>query len=243
MLIEVTTVKELKKKNNMAGIGKYEGEGNFEMDSPGYKPYGMKGNPMYHNYGIGTPPKGVSEESPGKFLGKLFKGAGNVAKKALNVMNPLTGGPIGAGIRAMKGGGEGAGGDLEGRVAALEAESGGGAEVEPAVAEGDPAAAGQEAGAQAAMAATKQKQAMGVGGGMMGNMFSDIRLKEKIEKTGASASGIPIYEFNYIGSNDRYSGAMAQDLLEINPDAVTMDTSGYYKVNYNNIDVDMRLIN
>ena len=78
---------------------------------------------------------------------------------------------------------------------------------------------------------------------VMGNAFSDVRLKEKIERTGASASGIPIYEFNYIGSNDRYSGAMAQDLLEINPNAVTMDTSGYYKVNYNNIDVDMHLIN
>ncbi len=65
--------------------------------------------------------------SPNKFLGKLFKGAGNVAKKTLNVMNPLKGGPIGAGIRAMKGGGgAGGGGDLEGRVSALEAQAGGG---------------------------------------------------------------------------------------------------------------------
>ena len=74
-------------------------------------------------------------------------------------------------------------------------------------------------------------------------MFSDIRLKEKIKKTGTSLSGIPIYEFNYIGDADRYSGTIAQDLLEINPDAVSMDTSGYYKVNYDNIDVDMHLIN
>ena len=83
----------------------------------------------------------------------------------------------------------------------------------------------------------------GGGGGGMGGLFSDIRLKEKIQKTGISPSGIPIYEFNYIGSNNRYSGAMAQDLLEINPEAVMMDTSGYYKVNYNNIDVDMHQIN
>ena len=55
--------------------------------------------------------------------------------------------------------------------------------------------------------------ATGVAGSIAGGMFSDVRLKEKIERTGASASGIPIYEFNYIGSNDRYSGAMAQDLL------------------------------
>ena len=78
-------------------------------------------------------------------------------------------------------------------------------------------------------------------GGFSG-MFSDIRLKEKIQRTGNSPSGIPIYEFNYIGDSNRYSGAMAQDLLEINPDAVSMDVSGYYKVNYDNIDVDMHLI-
>ena len=74
-------------------------------------------------------------------------------------------------------------------------------------------------------------------------MFSDIRLKEKIQKTGSSPSGIPIYEFNYIGDSNRYRGAMAQDLLDINPGAVEMDSSGYYKVNYNDIDVDMHQIN
>jgi len=78
--------------------------------------------------------------------------------------------------------------------------------------------------------------------GMMA-WISDIRLKEKIERTGSSPSGIPIYEFNYIGDNNRYSGAMAQDLLEMNIDAVSVDESGYYRVNYNNIDVDMHLIN
>jgi len=74
-------------------------------------------------------------------------------------------------------------------------------------------------------------------------MFSDVRLKEKIQKTGSSPSGIPIYEFNYIGDSNRYRGAMAQDLLDINPGAVEMDSSGYYKVNYNDIDVDMHQIN
>jgi hypothetical protein len=74
-------------------------------------------------------------------------------------------------------------------------------------------------------------------------MSSDIRLKENIVHTGVSNSGIPIYEFNYIGGIARYSGAMAQDLLIIKPEVVTIDESGYYRVNYNNIDVDMRLIN
>ena len=77
----------------------------------------------------------------------------------------------------------------------------------------------------------------------VGAMKSDIRAKENIERIGISPSGIPIYEFNYIGDNNRYSGAMAQDLLKINPDVVSMGTDGYYMIDYNNIDVDMHLIN
>jgi hypothetical protein len=75
------------------------------------------------------------------------------------------------------------------------------------------------------------------------NFMSDMRMKEKIQRMGTSPSGIPIYEFNYIGDNNRYSGVMAQDLIEMNIDAVSMDDSGFYAVNYNNIDVDMHLIN
>jgi len=74
-------------------------------------------------------------------------------------------------------------------------------------------------------------------------MFSDSRLKEKIQRMGKSPSGIPIYEFNYIGDNARYSGAMAQDLLTMGIDAVSTHESGYYQVNYNNIDVSMHQIN
>jgi len=80
-------------------------------------------------------------------------------------------------------------------------------------------------------------------GGIMGsfsNMFSDIRLKENIERTGESLSGIPIYEFNYIGSSARYSGVMAQDLL--GTDSVLLHESGFYTVDYSNIDVVMKLL-
>ena len=78
---------------------------------------------------------------------------------------------------------------------------------------------------------------------MWSNLLSDMRLKEKIKRTGTSPSGIPIYEFNYIGDNNRYSGAMAQDLISMGIDAVSVEDSGYYSVNYNNIDVDMNQIN
>ena len=71
-------------------------------------------------------------------------------------------------------------------------------------------------------------------------MFSDVRLKENIKRIGVSPSGIPTYEFNYIGSNNRYSGAMAQDLLD--SDVTSLHQSGYYMVDYDKIDVDMKLI-
>ena len=90
----------------------------------------------------------------------------------------------------------------------------------------------------------KNKTLLGkMGSRGIGDLYSDIRLKENITITAISKSGIPAYEFNYIGCSHRYSGAMAQDLLSINPDAVSLDSSVYYKVNYNNIDVDMHLIN
>ena len=36
---------------------------------------------------------------------------------------------------------------------------------------------------------------------------------------------------------------MAQDLLEMGVDAVSVGEDGYYRVNYNNIDVDMHQLN
>jgi len=80
----------------------------------------------------------------------------------------------------------------------------------------------------------------GGGAGNISNLFSDIRLKENIDRVGSSKSGIPIYEFNYIGDNNRYSGAMAQDLLGTN--AVSVHESGFYMVDYNSIDIDMKKI-
>jgi len=69
---------------------------------------------------------------------------------------------------------------------------------------------------------------------------SDIRLKENINKTGISKSGIPIYTFNYKNDNQLWSGTMAQDLLNIGRnDAVTIMDNGYYAVYYDMIDVDM----
>ena len=71
--------------------------------------------------------------------------------------------------------------------------------------------------------------------------FSDIRLKQNIRLIGSSNNGIPIYNFSYIGDNTIYQGAMAQDLISMGYNsAVTKDNkSGYYVVDYDQIDVDM----
>ena len=71
-------------------------------------------------------------------------------------------------------------------------------------------------------------------------MASDVRLKENIDHTGYSESGIPIYTFSYKGSNKKWSGAMAQDLINLGrSNAVEVMDSGYYGVYYDMIDVDM----
>jgi len=81
-------------------------------------------------------------------------------------------------------------------------------------------------------------------GGGLSLLMSDVRLKENINKTGVSKSGIPIYTFSYKNDDQVWSGTMAQDLLEIGrDDAVLLMDSGYYAVDYNAIDVDMEIKN
>lgn len=77
----------------------------------------------------------------------------------------------------------------------------------------------------------------GGGGGMMGGM-SDKRLKHNYHVIGKSPSGINVYEFSYIGSNDRFVGAMADEV----GDAAFMTGSGYFAVDYSKIDVPFKQI-
>ena len=75
--------------------------------------------------------------------------------------------------------------------------------------------------------------------------FSDRNLKENIEQVGISPSGILIYEFDYKDKSNgkyRYSGVMAQDLIETHPSAVIQEKDGTLKVDYSQIDVNFRRI-
>lgn len=77
----------------------------------------------------------------------------------------------------------------------------------------------------------------GGGGGMMG--MSDKRLKHNYHIIGKSPSGINIYEFSYLGSNDRFIGVMASEV----PQASIMTESGYLMVDYSKIDVQFKQVN
>lgn len=73
------------------------------------------------------------------------------------------------------------------------------------------------------------------------NPFSDIRLKENIEFIGKNNNGFNIYRWdwnekaNELGEHGSSVGVIAQDLLENHSDKVSVDSSGYYKVDYTGI--------
>ena len=73
-----------------------------------------------------------------------------------------------------------------------------------------------------------------------GPMASDRRLKENIKKIGESISGLGVYKFNYIGKAKQYIGAMADEVIKVVPEAAILADDGFYRVNYNLIDVDFR---
>ena len=79
------------------------------------------------------------------------------------------------------------------------------------------------------------------GVGSIKDSFSDIKLKENVQKVGVSPQGYNIYEFNYKGSNTRFRGAMAQDVINKNPMAVGIDQN-YLTVDYSKIDVPMEVV-
>ena len=60
--------------------------------------------------------------------------------------------------------------------------------------------------------------------------FSDARLKSNIVKVGNHPLGIGIYEYDIFGNRER--GVMAQELMQVMPDAVHQHPSGYLMVDY-----------
>ena len=69
---------------------------------------------------------------------------------------------------------------------------------------------------------------------------SDRRLKTNISHIGATVFGLPLYRFSYLGSDERFTGVMAQDVLGVMPEAVSRDAAGFYRVNYRMLGIEMK---
>lgn len=113
------------------------------------------------------------------------------------------------------------------------------------------AAIGQAGQAQAAAAASKKSGIGGILGGVLkigaavapALLASDYRLKRNITFLDRREDGIAHYIFQYRDSPEVYVGVMAQEVLEIYPEAVVKDpNSGYYMVNYAAINDAMYLV-
>jgi hypothetical protein len=74
--------------------------------------------------------------------------------------------------------------------------------------------------------------------------YSDSRLKENVSYVGQSHNGFNLYEFNYIATPDeRFRGVMAQEVMEVMPEAVVETSDGYLAVRYDMIGVNMEKVN
>lgn len=66
-------------------------------------------------------------------------------------------------------------------------------------------------------------------------IMSDRRLKHGITRVGALANGLATYWFSYLGSKVRHFGVMAQEVMNVVPDAVIVTPSGYMAVDYRKV--------
>ena len=64
---------------------------------------------------------------------------------------------------------------------------------------------------------------------------SDLRLKENVIRIGTTRHGLPFYTFSYVGRPERYAGVVAQDVLSIMPEAVSIADDGFYRVDYHRL--------
>jgi hypothetical protein len=68
---------------------------------------------------------------------------------------------------------------------------------------------------------------------------SDARLKTDIEPVGTTVYGLPLFHFRYKDGKERFEGVMAQDVMNVMPDAVVMGDDGFYRVDYGKLGIRM----
>jgi hypothetical protein len=64
--------------------------------------------------------------------------------------------------------------------------------------------------------------------------FSDQRLKKNVARLGTRSDGLGVYEFEYIWGGGRHIGLMAQEVVNIYPDAIG-ESGGYMTVDYGKV--------
>ena len=69
---------------------------------------------------------------------------------------------------------------------------------------------------------------------------SDMRLKKDIIRVGTTRHQLPLYDFSYVDQPGRFEGVMAQDVLKVMPEAVTIGADGFYRVNYTMLGIEMK---
>ena len=79
------------------------------------------------------------------------------------------------------------------------------------------------------------------GGSSPGSAYSDARLKHNIELIETRDDELKIYAFNYVWSDVRWIGVIAQDLLQQSQfsHAVKLESNGFYSVDYSKINFEM----
>ena len=83
------------------------------------------------------------------------------------------------------------------------------------------------------------------GGSSPGSAYSDARLKRNIKLISTRWDGLKIYTYNYVWSDVKWVGVIAQDLLQQEQFAssVTLESNGFYSVDYNKINFKMIMAN
>ena len=61
---------------------------------------------------------------------------------------------------------------------------------------------------------------------------SDTRLKRDIHALWRASNGLTLYRFRYLWSDVEMVGVMAQEVLDVVPEAVVQSEDGYYRVDY-----------
>jgi hypothetical protein len=66
----------------------------------------------------------------------------------------------------------------------------------------------------------------------IGAFLSDARVKRDITPLGRWENGLQLYRYHYAWSDTLYVGVLAQEVLEVAPNAVSRGADGYLRVDY-----------